>query len=403
MANTNQKEITPEIMELLKQNGMSLVKEDDKNEDKETLKNESNEFPEEIENLEEVIVKEQPTPDDFISETFEKSYNEIKKPKVPSSFLDGIVFDLEKIDIREKSPLEAIEDFKFLFEKAKATLNVSCFQSGYTADISALSIGDINRVVNTEGDLYTQKKVMYQVLHKHIENTSVGKLGFTDWMKITSFHDIQSILYGIFCQTFPGENDFDIECQSCKKTTKFTVSNNSLALVKDEESYEKLLELLSCTDPRDLIDKSLVHQGERRLLPDSKIIVDIFTPSIFDHLEMLRKATGEPKVAEQYREELPMNLFIKKLYMPNVKEIRRTQKPHYYPVSDFASVLNILSNLSKDDGKLISKTIESRIKKYDVEFLIKNAKCQHCNDSLPNIPIDMEKALFTKILQDQGE
>ena len=61
------------------------------------------------------------------------------------------------------------------------------------------------------------------------------------------------------------------------------------------------------------------------------------------------------------------------------------------------ALLDLLLKLSVKDGKTLEKSIEKRGKKLEITYSIKNAKCQHCGDTLEDIPIDLERLLFTRI------
>jgi len=361
------------------------------------------------------VIAQEEIPSPFISETFSKlesgevsvNTNEIlpipveneekvQEVKKSTSPLDNIHIDINTIEIVEKSPFKQMDDFETVF-KSKAVYQVVAVQSGYSGELSALTMHDINTITNSNVDLYNHKKNVYQSVHNHLESTSVGKIGFTDWLKVTSYHDFETLLYGIYCQTFPEKNEFDVTCGSCGKKTHIIVNNETLVETHNEGIImAKIHEILnSCTKPEDLIGKSLVHTTIRTILPDSKMVLDIHTPSLFDHLEMLR--TIDQKIVQQHAETIGVMLFIKDLFMIDVEATLQTGRPKYYPIKDKNTILDTLSKLSLNDGKHLEKTINERIEKYAISYSVKNSKCQHCSDSLGVLPVDIETALFTQI------
>jgi hypothetical protein len=320
-----------------------------------------------------------------------------EEPKKSNNPLDNIVIDVDTVEILDgKSPFEARKDFEAVFNN-KPVYQVVAVQSGYTAEMSALSMQDINKITNSNVDVYNHKRSVYQALHKHLEKTSVGKIGFTDFLKMTSYHDYETLLYGVYCQTFPEQNKFEVTCGSCQKQTSLIVNNETLVETHGEGVVmDKILEIVKgAKEPGDLVGKSLVNTTIRTVLPDSKLLLDLQTPSLWDHLEMLR--TIDQRVLQTMAETVGTMLFIKNVYMLDVESTIATGRPKYYPIKDRNQILDIISNLSMQDGSHLDKTIGDRIEKFAITYSVKNAKCQHCNDSLGDLPVDMETALFTQI------
>jgi hypothetical protein len=363
---------------------------------------------------------------DFISEDFERlSKEEIKitpddinlapviaspKPSTTSTdensspiavkkqltALDRIVVDLSKIEIVEKSPMLQIVDENTIF-RGKATYQVVALQSAYVAFMSALTMRNINSIMDSNVDLFNHKTNVYKAIHNHIEDTNLGKIGFTDWLKCTSYHDIETLEYGIYCQTFPEKNEFDVTCGSCNKKTSIVVNNETLVQAENEGLVvDRIMEVTkTVSKPEDLIGKSMVHTMDRIILPESKIVVDIYTPSLYDHLEILKNV--DQKLIEQESTSISLMLFIKAMYMLDVDGSLKSGIAKYYPIVGNNKILGIISELSHKDGLFLERSIEERIRKYSVTFSVKNQKCSHCQDSLGSLPIEIEQALFTML------
>jgi len=341
--------------------------------------------------------------DHEISETFSKLSSESVAPaptnvvgfQTNKDLLADIHIDVSNIDIIEKTGFEQQDDIDIMFNK-KSIYEVVLAQSGYKAGMSALTLSDINAITNSNVDLYTHKKRLYEVIHSHLENTSVGKVGLKDWLKITSFHDLETLMYGVYCQTFPENNEFDVTCGSCNKATSLIVNNVTLAESKDDTIYAKIEEIVrSVNKSEDLIAHSMVHTTHRIVLPETKIVFDIQTPSLWDHLELLNSM--DQRTIEEFADTIGTMLFIKNMYLLDVARTRATGKASYYPVDDKNRQLHLISRLGIKDGDSLSDAVNSRVEKYAISYSVKNAKCTHCSDSLGNLPIDIETALFTLI------
>lgn len=317
--------------------------------------------------------------------------------RVDPKTLDNMQIDLNSIVITKKTPLLQTDDFNFVFNrKNKATYEVPMHQSGYTAHMSALPMLDVMAINGTFADPYSRFEKLYRVVHQHIESSSIGNIGFQEWAQITAYQDLENALYGIYCQTFPGQNEFDIKCKNCGKNTKFTISNTTLVTIRDEEVYKLLDELrFNAKTAQELVGKSLVHSVERILLPESKIIFDVQTPSLWDHLQMLK--TLHPSVIQQFGEAIGTVLFIKQMLMLDVEATVKTGKPNYYVVDSREKILDSIIKLSVTDGTSLNSSIDERFSKYNVTYSIKNATCGHCRDPLGDIPLSMERVLFHQI------
>lgn len=378
--------------------------DDDKVEEKDPFDEESNVISSDLDD----VVKSA-----FKPEIVEKAEKEIKEegkyyksykdnaiikgssnPKL--EFVDKIVVDLNNITITEKPAISQIDDMNLVFDTTKSSFMVVCCQSGYQASLVGLTLAEKNAINNSNLDMFESRKLLYKTVYNKIHSMNFKKPEFDEWLKITSFGDWNTLLFGIYCQTFIDDNDFDITCGKCRKVTPVTVNNQSLIEVRDKEVYEKIDEIIShVKSPEELIAISTVHKNERIMLPDSKIVIDIHTPTLYEHLQLLSQSN--PSTLQQYADTFSAMLFIKNLFMIDAKKSYTTGVPNYYPVTSKPRILDILLKLSNNDGELLENAIESKLGKYQLEYRIHNVSCIHCQAKLPEIPLDIESILFTRI------
>lgn len=317
------------------------------------------------------------------------------KVETPVNVLSNFKVDLEHIEITDTA--DAMADAKNLetIFNNKATYEVTAFQSGYNAEMSALTLQDISSLMGSTNDVLTNRKKLYREIYSHIENTSVGKMSYSDWTKITAFGDIETLLYGIYCQTFPTKNEFAIPCPSCGKSTSFVINNISLIGVADQELMTHRVNEVrkTATSMKDLVNNSLVHIEHRIILPDTKTIVTLKLPSASDYLDLLTRI-DQKFLIENY-EAVGTLLYVKNIYVPNIKETVRTGSPKFNLIEDRNSLINIIMKLSVNDGIYLGKEINTLGSKYTVEYRINGVKCNHCKEPIPSTPVDIEKILFT--------
>lgn len=317
--------------------------------------------------------------------------------KSPTDLLKNLQIDVNNIEFVEKSPLESLDELEF-FMNGKPTYQVIASQSAYIAHMESMRLADINAINNSTMDLYATKQKLYKTIYDKIATTSLGKIGYNDWLKITSIYDLDTLEYGIYCQTFPGDTSFEVTCRHCNKKTDVIVNNDTLISVKDEELYSNLNEIISnVRNPEQALKSSLVNKFTRKVLPTDKILVDIQTPSLWNQLELF--ASADPKMLAEMEEIIGTMIFIKSLSLVDMKTLRETGKVKYYEVKDKNQIMRIISKLEIDDASALGSAIEERSRKYAVDYKIKDFKCGNCGNNVGEIPVDIEMLLFTQILR----
>jgi len=346
--------------------------------------------------------------DEFISEgfaNFEKTLEaqeEIKKSGKKNSILDSIHVDLNNIEIVDAPDAITMSTIEDIILDDKSTMLVTCCQSSYTAEVSALKNQEINNISNSDVDYYTYMKRLYQTINKHMEHTSVGKLDYGRWLHVTSYFDIDTLLYGIYCQTFPYENKYNITCPECNESFDAIVNNNTLVEMRgqEEQTYAKIAEIVSGIHNADqLLDNSQVHRTKRVLLDESKIIFDIRIPSVYDYLEGV-VAKSSDRQLEEYQNAMGLSLFVENVYMPNVLLLEQSKTLKYINLNitnNKGKLLTTVANLSYLDSLQLTDEINNFVEKYRVTYSIRNVTCPHCGHVMRTIPLDMQTVLFNTI------
>lgn len=329
--------------------------------------------------------------------TFQQTSPINAKPQTPAEFLKNMKFDLTSIQMVDASPIEEVNNFEFVLNN-KSKTQIIANQSNYIAYMESLNYNEISALTNSTLDDYAAQLLLAQTVHSKINTTSIGALNFQQWSQITSHYDLDSFLYGIYLQTFPGDTKFNITCGKCKDKVEAVVNNDTLITGKNEETFINLQELLNGREhSKELLDKALVNTTERLLLPDSKIIMDIKLPTIKKHLDLV--GSVNKNVKQKTSHILSLMIFLNKVLMINVKKSMETGSPCYYEVTEREKIARIISQLSFNDAKTLTEAIEKMIAKYAVEYKIKSFKCPKCHEELGDIPVDMETLLFYQILQ----
>jgi hypothetical protein len=309
----------------------------------------------------------------------------------------NVSIDVNKIVLSESNKLVQMTSMESVFN-AVPTMKVILTQSGWWGEMSALSMAEINSINLSTNDPYTDTRRQYQILHKHIESSNLGKIGFNDFLKATAFYDVDSLYYGCYCMTFPGENEFEITCPSCQKKTVAIITNNSLFKRPSAETIAKVKQLRNTVaTPQELVAASLLSETHRVALPDSKMVVELRSPTLEDYLENLNGIT--PEQADKYASAVGIRAFVSRLFMLDIPATKRANEPRFFEVHGDV-LFEALCRLSKVDGKTVSTAIEGDVKRYIIGYSLKPFPCRNCNDTIPEMPVNMERVLFTQIAKE---
>ncbi len=359
----------------------------------------------------------QPAPKTGISDTFdnlmqqfatdaaESAPVEVKPEEIKhdaSKLLANITVDLNSINIVEgPAKLNLLKSREELLGASKV-MQVVCCQSAYSAEVSALRNQEIQNINNMNVDTYTFKRKLYHALWNHIENTSVGKMDFDTWMRVTSIFDVETLLYGAYSMTFPHENKYPLQCpvNDCQRKFDAIINNNSLVETRGQNDiFAKISEVVSNIDnAAELIGQSHVHTTKRIMLPESKIIVDVHIPSVHDYLEgSLLKFRNNEQYAEENAESLGLAMFVKQFLIPDIETLRNTGQLQYMALTDRDVFADTIANLPIQDAQYIPDGVDEMADKLQITYSIKGIKCPQCGYEFKPIPMNMESLLFIAI------
>lgn len=342
--------------------------------------------------------KQEPVKEEkIISQPIVKPKNEYENI---NDILKNIKVDLNNIELTEKPSLEVIEDINFIIN-GKPTYQVVCNQSCYVAHMQSIRLNDIYQILNSTSDYYSGRNQIYKLIYNKINTTSVGKPDYNTWLQMTSMGDVETLLFGIYNQSTPSETKFNIKCRNCNHSIAATINNDTLISVKNDDVFKNINEILSSYNkPEDIIKNSLINKSNRVILDNSKIIVDIRTPSLYQYLSILSSVKTNLSQEEKDKANSLANIlvFIKDILIPDYQELKINHKLKYTEIDERSQIASIVSSFEMEDTNQLGNFIEERNSKYNIEYKIKNFNCSNCGKELGDIPVNMEELLFTQIL-----
>lgn len=339
------------------------------------------------------VVKEVPK-----EEKKEKPVEEKKKMKTKKEFLNSFkISDLGSVTILDDFSVDNFDAFNGMefTINGKPTTETVCNQSCYIAEMEGLTYGDLVSLQNSTASLYSAKQRLYKTIYSKINTTSLGNLDYDTFLKVTSLFDMESLTYGVYCQTFEDETEFSVTCAHCGNTINVKFKNSQLIQATDDEVFGRIRETIETVhNPQEALKKSLLSKTERIILPDSKIIVDMKIPSLSDQLGLL--STLNESKAENIKPIINLVFFIRSMYVPDMGSFLN-QKPAWVKVNNSREYIAKLANLSFKDQEILNDKMNEFVTKYRVDYAVPSFTCNSCNKPTGNIDVVMDQLLFMRM------
>ncbi len=336
----------------------------------------------------------------------------VEKELTISDILKGISLDEVTILDGESTTFETTIN-KIILDTTPFK-QVPCLQSGYVAHMKAATLTEIDSIGDMDADIYQVQVNLYKTIYNLLVNTSVGKIGFDDFLRFTSYYDLSTLMYGIYAKTFKNPNSLDVTCNNliigedknkkpCGHTSKITVENDELIQISDESIYEEIKNLISKTsNPEDLVKYSLVAKMSRKAFYNNAIIIDSHVPSLRDHLSMLKLGLKYDELMTGSSAVASLVLHTHRLLLINEKETLKQKKPVYNKYEDKEKLYKVISNFEPEQSKPILDAIVKRDTELIIHYKTPTFECEECKQEIPGIPIDIEDWLFQHVLEIKG-
>lgn len=333
--------------------------------------------------------------------------SEKQRREEAKSSINYVNFD--DIDLEDTSVSDQKNTIENIFGKVSTT-EVVCIQSGYSATMSALNYKDILTITNSSLSSYETKKNLFNTVYDKIVKLSFSgnkKPKFEDWMKITSYGDLETLLYGIYCSTFQEKSSISFRCPHCDKDVNVTILNQDLIQVEDNENTraeisDEINEIsLKSDSMENMMNFSLVSvndDNKKRNIKNIKLsekpfIFSIKLPTLNDVLHML-KIINESVLASLSADISNI------LLLTNCVYVQKDNKK-YFPVGNKNDILKLINSLTVDDIGILKTAVYELLSHKHIYYEIKKQKCPNCGKDIFNISMDIENLLFFQISEKQ--
>jgi hypothetical protein len=322
------------------------------------------------------------------------------EPKEDQTKTKAVPFDLSTVKrTTARNELDIEGDIKHALYAGKSAFQIVAAQSGYIAKISPLVNSDFVDLYNSSLNSFESKKLVFNILYDKILETSAGKMTFDEWLSNTSIGDLETFYYGLYCSTFGDDGVASMDCPYCRKTIQFPLSCRNLVKTADKEKMKERLDQVSknATTANDMKTYSLLSEVRSYKLPKSGIGVKLKMPSLHDMLVFLRAI---PDKVAQAKSNNPS-------YISTILSIGSFFVPSRLPggdiiydeITDSQKIIRIVDEMDIDDANALTQITTEMIENYHITYSVKDVKCPACGKEIGDIPVNIERILFTLIFR----
>ena len=288
--------------------------------------------------------------------------------------------------------------------KRQRTTRVPLINSGYIADMSPMSSPEIRDLSNTlrSKDAFGYWEYLYKILHEKIASTSIGSIDFETFLKCTSLGELEVLLYGLFCSTYPDKNSFPTQCQSPKCNLKFNFEYSNQDYMTfddtDENGNSKTKDLMrklvssQAGDPKEFFRTSIVNSLYRVPLSDSGYIVELRHPTLFNQLYDVIKQMVDEQLENASETTLNRMPYIEKVLVPYDAD---DLSQGYVEYEELTQKITLLTGLSEDDDLDLEEAIsENILSTSHFVFKMHDVTCPICKFKQTDENVDFRQLLF---------
>jgi len=361
-----------------------------------------------MEKVEDEVILAEDRPLEFDNDDFEKeikiNLDEIEEDFVTQDIIEeeevevprkkAKVVDISTISVTNKTELDKERDLKNALYGNKGAFQIVAAQSGYMAKVLPLVHKDVVNILYSTLGRYEYKKGVYRVIWEKIYDTSVGRMDFDTWLKVTSVEDMETFYYGVYCSTFPNSGTFKYKCPECGAEREYKIRHDNLIKTTDAQKMRALMDEVSknATSIEAMKKYSLIGKNQAIQLSESNLIVELRTPTLFDSLEILR--TVPEQTIDKDTLSVTNMLYVKRILIPSKQD-----STVFTEELNRQAILRVIDNLPIDDAKELEDAVYDRVDENRIMYSIKTIKCAECGEEVHDIPVSIEDILFTLIFE----
>lgn len=239
-----------------------------------------------------------------------------------------------------------------------------------------------------------------------VDDSTIHRVScFEDFLRKTSYLDLEFMLWKILCATAMNREIITITCRA--KNGEGTCNNeydwvyNPAELLKASTIDSGVLEAMKKTGEADSIEKIMAHYKESPVvanntvtLPNSKIVCVYGHISAYDYINSVYELTHELAAKSEHDpSDISTMLAYRSMFVVKFFLVP-TGDQSYVKVSKIDGMMKIFNMLNEIDWQVIAEITDMMTTPYAFQYAMREVKCPKCGN-VTSIPIDsMERLLF---------
>lgn len=269
--------------------------------------------------------------------------------------------------------------------------------SGYRCTVSALNWFEALNLEDVAGKNSADRAIdQWSTIYKHIKNPSIGNFkSFEDFLKKTNYLDQEYFMWGLLTATTGDHEEFMNKCSNpkCEKGFLIKYDPHTVAHINKEHLDDDYIKTYEVSPGEEAMKHFTKVQSKRMRyeLPESKVIIDIGSPSVYDFInnrlgvldrlgeQMAKEAqnAGDPNYrSPRIQLQMTFNLYINSVLIP----VTENGVKKYYKYDKWNDILEALDSLSWGDSGILMKLMQTVAEKLasPIDMYIENITCPHC-------------------------
>lgn len=277
--------------------------------------------------------------------------------------------------------------------------NIVLPASGYTAEISGCSAYELISLIDGNKNILLDAQQKWSLIHSKIENTSIGKMDFNEFLLNTASQDYNTFIYGLLCSTYPDDDKIPLTCEKCNTTFDHPYSVRSLirAEAMSDGLKDNVIKIVDASVSEETAKRvheaAPISQVKRIKLPVSGMVVEVYVQSAYDLINKSIKELSE-NTDSKYNTASIISTNIRTIY------IEDTEEPGtYFEIDGAMDIVKTVYTLSEVDILVIRKIAEGLLEDSIIEYGFMNITCPKCKHYTPTINMELENILFYRYRQ----
>jgi len=296
-------------------------------------------------------------------------------------------------------PVNDIEEVLSQYTRKFNDISVSLPASRYRCTLTGLSYPEIMDLSYSQdqNNLDGERK-KWTIAYAHVQNASIGKFAdYDDFLRKTSYLDLDFILWGILCATCMPYELILIDCHTkdCGNSYDWTYSPGSLLQVESIspqvlEEMRVTGEAMTAVDIEKNYNESMLRLSNSVKLPHSGFIfcfghISAYTylNEVYGKLENIRNQENPSIVDAATTSTLTV---VKYILVPTGDSYRK--------VTGSNDITRIISVLNEIDFRALSELVSIMTEPYTMNYVMRDIVCPKCKTKSSITIEDMSRLLF---------